>query len=126
MSPVEAAVTAQDALSVLIRELRQLLNADLVFVGALTEGGDRLTTLAAWSPAGEIQGFDYELQGSPCAEVTDGMQCYAKGVRGLFPADRRLAEMQAEGFIGAPLNGRGGGCIGMLCATMRQPIHDPA
>src|ERR1700733_13557197 len=127
MSPVEAAVTAQDALSALIRQLCHLLNADLVFVGTLADGSDRVSALAAWSsPAGEIQGFDYELPGTPGGEVLAGIQCYAKDVRGLFPADRRLAEMQAEGFIGAPLNGRGGGCTGMLCAIMRQPIHDPA
>ena len=124
MSPVEAAVTAHDAFSVLVRQLCQLLNADLVFLGKFTE--DRVTILAAWSHGGEIQAFDYQLPGSPCAEVLSGIQCYPKGVRSLFPDDVGLAEMAAEGFIGAPLYGRDGTCIGMLCAITRQPLKDPA
>jgi hypothetical protein len=126
MSPVEAAVAAPDLLSALIRQLCRLLNADLVFAGSLAEGSNCVRALAACTPSGEIDAFDYELLATPCAGVQTGIECYAEGVRGLFPADRRLAEMSAEGFIGAPLYGRGGRCIGMLCAITRQALKDPA
>ncbi len=121
----EGAVAAPDALSVLVRQLRHLLNADLVFAGALAEGSNSVRTLAACTPAREIEAFDYEFPSTPLAEVPAGIQCYRECVRGLFPADRRLDEMCAEGFIGVPLYGRGGRCAGMLCAITRQPLKDP-
>src|SRR6185312_3008880 len=87
----------------LARQLCQALHADFVLIGRL-QSGSKVRTLAAHTPAGPVAAFEYELDGTPCAGVTDCRVCsYAEGVHKLFPSDLQLVEMGAEGYVGAPL-----------------------
>ncbi len=111
----------------LARQLCQVLPADFVLVGALTGSlGERVRTLAAYTAAGEVPVLEHALQGTPCETVVKRGPCFfPTGVHRLFPADPLLAKMRADGYVGAPLIGSGGRCLGIICAVSRQPLGDP-
>ena len=50
---------------------------------------------------------------------------YAEGVQRLFPGDSRLVELNAEGYVGAPLLDSNGRCLGLICAITRSPLANP-
>jgi putative nucleotidyltransferase with HDIG domain len=67
--------------------------------------------------------FEYDLEGTPCADVFAGQFCeYGQGVTRLFPHDRLAAEMGAEAYLGAPLRGEGGRILGILVAMHDAPL----
>ena len=43
----------------------------------------------------------------------------------LFPTDPQLAELGAEGYVGAPLLDSNGRCLGLICAITREPLANP-
>ena len=116
----------QDFFRSLARGLCDALHADFVLVGSLQKHGNSVRTLAAYTPAGDVAAFEYDLAGTPCAGVAIGSPCcYIAGVHRLFPTDMQLVEMEAEGYVGAPLVGSGGRCLGLICAITRQPLENP-
>jgi putative nucleotidyltransferase with HDIG domain len=67
--------------------------------------------------------FEYDLRGTPCADVFAGSFCeYPQGVRAIFPEDRLAAEMEAEAYLGIPLRGEGGRVLGILVAMHDAPL----
>jgi transcriptional regulator with PAS, ATPase and Fis domain len=115
----------EDFFHSLARQLCQVLQADFVLVGKL-HGAGRVKALAVHTSTGEVPGFEYELSGTPCAGVVESNPCcYQEGIRKLFPADVQLVEMGAEGYVGAPLVGADGRCLGLICAITRQPLANP-
>jgi transcriptional regulator with PAS, ATPase and Fis domain len=118
--------TGEDFFRSLVRQLSHTLHADFVFVGALQPGGGKIRTLAFHGTDGKIADFEYALSGTPCAGVMEKrVSSYAEGVQRLFPADSRLTEMGAEGYVGAPLTDSTGRCIGLICAITRRPLENP-
>jgi transcriptional regulator with PAS, ATPase and Fis domain len=109
----------------LVRQLAAALDADLVTVGALKPGGDRVVTLAVDRGGQEAPPFEYDLAGTPCAGVVEKRVCsYASGIQTLFPKDRALVEMGAEGYVGAPLLNSSGECLGLINAVTRRPVEN--
>jgi transcriptional regulator with PAS, ATPase and Fis domain len=98
----------------------------MVLVGGLQAGGAKVRTLAVHSSVGEAPAFEFDLAGTPCAGVVEKRTCsYPEGVQRLFPADPRLAELHAEGYVGAPLLDSNGRCLGFICAVTRAPLANP-
>lgn len=58
----------------------------------------------------------YELRGSPCEKViNDNMMCsFSQGIQQRFPEDVALRELNAESYIGIPLQARNGQIVGVL------------
>lgn len=118
-----------------LERLAQVPPGDLeALVGALGESLevrwafiDRLLTperaLAAAVYGGEP--FEYDLQGTPCADVFAGNFCeYRQGVTARFPEDRLAAEMGAEAYLGVPLRGESGQVLGILVAMHDAPLPE--
>ena len=118
--------TGEDFFRSLVRELSHALHADLVLVGALQPGGERIRTLAVHAPGREVAPFEYDLSGTPCEGVI-GKQlcCYPEGTHRLFPRDAALVKMGAEGYVGAPLVASNGNLLGLVSAITCQPLANP-
>ena len=70
----------------LVRRLAAALEADFVLVGALQPGGKRITTLAAYWRWRRRSGLEYDLDGTPCANVVEKQLCsYPSGIQRCFP-----------------------------------------
>jgi formate hydrogenlyase transcriptional activator len=110
----------------LVRHLALSLRANYVFVGALQPDGERILTLAVQGGEGEAAASEYELAGTPCAGVVQKqVYSYPSGVRQLFPQDRLLETLNAEGFVGAPMLDSNGRYLGLICAITPEPLENP-
>jgi formate hydrogenlyase transcriptional activator len=110
----------------LVGYLARALPADYVFVAALQADGQRVATLAVHAGTGEGAAFEYDLAGTPCSDVVTRQVCsYPTGVQKLFPEDKMLVEIGAEGYVGCPMTDSSGRCLGLLCAVTAQPLENP-
>jgi DNA-binding NtrC family response regulator/PAS domain-containing protein len=108
----------------LVRHLAAALAADFVLVGVLQPGGERIKTLAAYGNGADAADLEYELAGTPCANVIEKRLCsYPRGIQRMFPRDLMLADMGAEGYVGSPMIDSNGRCLGLVCALTRQPLQ---
>ena len=107
----------------MVRHFARALEVDRAFI---TECADhpvtRVRTLAVWSrQAGDGANFEYDLAGTPCAEVVGkGRVCFHRsGVSSLFPSERGV-----ESFLGLPILASDGRMLGHLAFFDSKPRGD--
>jgi PAS domain-containing protein len=110
---------------VLVNQLGGVLGAECVYIGEFVGGRtERVRTLAAYMAGYRTEALELPLAGSPDAEVALGNPCmYATGVREIFPGDCRLRDLEAEAYVGVPLNNAQGQPCGLIAALFRQPLQ---
>jgi transcriptional regulator with GAF, ATPase, and Fis domain len=123
-----AAVTGDDFFSMLVQHLAAALQVDYAFVTECRgEPKTRARTLAFWNKDKLSGNVEYDITETPCRKVLAGEIChYPTGVQQLFPNDRDLVEMRAEGYLGLPLHDANGKVIGHLAVLDDQPMADTA
>src|SRR6185295_5481542 len=85
-------------------ELAHASGADFAFVGALSPDQRHVRTLGLCADGKVAPGFEYALDGTPCADVVGKDVCsFPKGITALYPRDLLLQEMGIEGYSGVPL-----------------------
>ncbi|RST86723.1 PAS domain S-box protein [Aquibium carbonis] len=85
----------------------------------------RARTLAAWSDGQRQDNFEYDLRGTPCANVVGDQMCfYPSNVAALFPEDVLLTEMGADSYLGVPLRGADGRTLGLLALLDDKPFDE--
>ncbi|MBW3098338.1 PAS domain S-box protein [Pseudohoeflea coraliihabitans] len=85
----------------------------------------RARVISAWSDGRAQEYFEYDLQGTPCANVLGDDICfYPRDVADLFPDDPLLGEMGAESYLGVPLRSADGGNLGLLAVLNDKPINE--
>lgn len=83
----------------------------------------RARVISAWSDGRPQDYFEYDLKGTPCANVLGNELCfYPANVAALFPEDILLAEMGVHSYLGVPLRGYDGGILGLLAVLGDKPI----
>ncbi len=120
-----SAAVGEAFFQILVEKLCQRLGADHAFVGRIDrENPNRIQVVAAYSQGRRIEGFAYDLAGTPCANVIAGRPCYyLKNVRHQFPKDALLARMGVESYIGTPLFDSAGKALGLLVVMDGKPIR---
>lgn len=82
-------------------------------------------TLAFWEQDRLVERFVYALEGTPCAEVVAGTECFVpSGVTGMFPDDADLRRLEAESYLGVPLTDARGSVIGHLAVLDEKPMEE--
>ena len=121
-----AGTTGEAFFRSLVRHLAAALGKANALVGEVR--GNRVRTLAVWSSGRPIDNFEYDLDGSPCAEVirVRDVCVHPRRVSALFPSDNLLVEMGIESYLGAPLLGSNGEVLGVVAVFDREPLHDPS
>lgn len=123
-----AEATAHSTHEAFFRELvRNLAKAMRVANAMIAEfaGPGRVRTLALWHDGQLVPNVEYDLEGTPCADVVRGNVChYASGVAQLFPSDAALADWGVESYFGVPLVAGDGEHLGHLCIFDRRPMSD--
>ena len=114
-----------DFLSMLARQLAGVLEAKCVYVSEFVGGKtNRVRTLAAFVEGDRREAFEFPLEGSPDAEVTSGRPCtYPRAVREMFPGDPLLHDLEAEAWVGVPLNNSEGRASGVIAVIYAQPLR---
>ena len=112
----------------LMEHLSKSLGADYAFVGELMKGHPgRVRTLVVWGHGRLVDNFEYDLAGTPCADVVRQRPCgYGSGIQQLFPLDQLLADMGVEGYVGAPLRDTHRRTLGLLVVMFQKPVDNLA
>jgi PAS domain S-box-containing protein len=116
--------TGQAFLELLVQGLSKATNATLAIVGAYDAAGQRMLARAAAARGELVPPFEYNLAGTPCANVVDGDVCYyPNGVATLFPEDAALTAKGIESYLGAPVLGSDGTPIGLIVLLHDRPLE---
>ena len=107
--------------------LNRACDTDFAYVGAWSDRHKRaIRTIAMAEGQKVVENVEYELQGTPCRNVIVGeTYVYPFGIRQLFPEDRRLHDLKAEGYAGTALYDSKGVPCGIIAVLSRRPISDP-
>lgn len=121
-------VAGEDFYPALVEHLAEALNVRYVVLAKITgDTRQHAKTLAVWSGDHHAENFEYELAGTPCANVIEQSYCvYSSGVQQLFPDDTLLADMAVESYAGTPLIGLKGETVGILAALDNRPLAQHA
>ncbi|HEV8241061.1 MAG TPA: ATP-binding protein [Thermoanaerobaculia bacterium] len=126
---VAAAVSSKvgdDFFSSLVLALTRSLAVDYALVAEVADDGRRAHVIAG-AAGDEVMGaVEYELDGTPCAEVLRSDICWhVQGVQQQFPRDRMLVDMGAEAYAAVPLRDAAGEAIGLLAILhkSRLPVY---
>lgn len=124
---VETAVgdIGQDFFNHIVIKLSEWLKAECVIIGKVLDG-NRVEALPMYLDGKIIHGYSYELKGTPCDLTTKkGFCTYENNVINLFPEDKDLVDIKAEGYVGAALYNKNGEPNGVLCAISRNKLDLP-
>jgi formate hydrogenlyase transcriptional activator len=115
--------TGEEFFQNLVRHLAAALDVHFAFVAEFAEVNTRVRTLAYWARDRIHDNLEWELDGTPCADVVRGSLCHHPvGVKDLFPRDRPLADMGIESYFGVPLLDPAGNHLGHLAVFDERPM----
>ena len=118
-----ASVTGHEFFRSLVHNLGLALGVRYAFVSEFTEVNTRVRTLAFWSTEGLLDNVEYDVTGTPCAEVLCGeIRHYPESVQVLFPEDKGLLRLKAEGYMAIPLKNLSGRVSGHLAVLDDRPM----
>ncbi|MFP4009391.1 MAG: ATP-binding protein [Spirulinaceae cyanobacterium] len=119
-----ASVTGRAFFQALVQNLAQVLQVHYAWIAELTPNRDRARTLAVWKNDKFTDNFEYDLAGTPCANVIQSNQSclYRDRVAELFPDDPDLQAWQIRSYWGISLQSMTGEAIGILTVLDTQPI----
>ena len=121
------ATTGQGFFQALTDHLCRACNVDYAFVGEI----DPLTfttvsSVAASHQGSKVDNFTYELENTPCKNVSEQNFCYHPGdVQRLYPKDELLVQMGIESYMGIPLMSVDGRTLGLIVLLHGQTMPIP-
>jgi len=79
---------------------------------------NRVRTLGAWRAGAALPAFEYDVAGTPCADVLSGQTVAGALDVARYPA----APSGHRGYFGMPLTANDGAALGHLCAYAARPL----
>jgi len=118
-----ASATGDDFFVALVRATAQAMAVRWAFVSEIVGDLPRVRSIAYWDGGRLGKNFEYDLEGTPCAEVIEGeLRYYPSGVTQLFPRDVELAKMGVESFLATPMATPDGTVLGHLAIFGDKPM----
>ncbi len=106
--------------------LADLLVADEVLIGRLSDDGQHVHGEAYFSARRLLDAIEYPLAGTPCAGLREQtVCCFPERVCERFPDDRQLQSLKASFYLGVALHDSRGHLIGLIAAIGREPLGHP-
>ena len=108
----------------LVQRLAQTLGVCCAMVAEVDKlRPSRARTLAMWSCNEFVDNAEYELVGTPCADILTRTAChYFHHVADLFPRDEALRTMGVESYVGMPLRDSAGNVLGLIAIMHDRPL----
>ncbi len=112
-----------DFFRVLISQVAASLRRPYAFITE-HENKTKVRMLAFWQGSDFGIPFEYGLAGTPCDAVINGDKTchYPTGVQSLFPLDRDLVSLAAQGYLGIPIHDSNEEVIGHLAVLDNKPL----
>ena len=126
LAEAAATLTGLEFIHFVVKTLAQCLNVKYAFMTECTDSSKQhLRTLAFWSGTSFGENFEYQVSGTPCAEVMKGEIChYPQSVQQHFPQDQDLKTLDVESYVGFPLFSQSGEIFGHLVAMDTQSLAE--
>jgi len=107
-----------------ISSLVNVYNTAYGFIGLFSdESRERITTQVVWAHGKLVDNFEYELRGTPCADVLSmRKELITEKASKLYPNDTLLADMGVESYFGAPMISDSGKKLGLIAVLDTQPM----
>jgi PAS domain S-box-containing protein len=117
-----ARATGEEFFRSLVRHMAAALGVRYAFVAEFA-GEMRARTLAYWFRDRIIENVEWNVAGTPCADVVCGQLCHHPvEVWRKFPDDRPLVELRIESYLGVPLLGETNQHLGHLAVFDERPM----
>lgn len=118
------AETGQEFFRALVRNLACALGTSGAWVTEYLPKERRLRALAMWLQGEFIEGYEYCIDGTPCAPVVENKELVhiPDNVVALFPGDNDLKPFNAVSYLGAPLLDVDGTVMGHLSVLDVKPL----
>lgn len=119
-----ASATGYEFFRACVYYLAQVLEVRYALVTQVAnDSKTKLRTLAFWKGEDFGENFEYELAGTPCQSVVEGIsRFYPSGVQELFPNHQNLVQLDAQSYWGIPLLDSAGHTIGNLVVLDVKPM----
>jgi PAS domain S-box-containing protein len=106
--------------------LAQALGVRHALIAQTCERPGVLQIASLWSGSAHETERCYDIEGEPCAEVLGGqLRCHVDGLRQKFPGSRLAAELQAQSYIGHPLQSADGRTLGIVALYGSGELDQP-
>ncbi len=121
-----SAAIGTDFFRSMVSHLATALEVRYALIGEVEEPDfDVLSTIAIWSSGRAGRNFQHTLIGGPCEDIFSRPIClYPTEVRGSFPNDRLLAELEVDSLLGIPLQDSSGRPLGILAVMNDKPFAE--
>jgi len=107
-----------------VKTLAQLYGCQFAFIGLLTDSGASVKTQAVWAGEGYADNFEYELEGTPCAEIINmEKELIPTNASQLYADDELLVSMNIDSYFGAPILTKEHGVIGLVSVMDVKPME---
>jgi PAS domain S-box-containing protein len=107
----------------LVLSLASVLRVRYTFVSEFFADQARVRTLAYSADGKLIPNKEFSVAGTPCERVLNGeMRLYERGIQELFPADKALVRLNAQGYLAVPLIGKDQVTMGHLAVMDDKPL----
>ena len=116
-----------DYLRSLVKSLAETLQVKFAFVSEIAdpEALTRVKAIAVWAGRDFTEPFEYDLKGTPCANVVARELClYNENVQRDFPGDELLVELRVISYLGAPFFDSHGRPLGHIAVMHDKPIEN--
>jgi PAS domain S-box-containing protein len=106
--------------------IARILDVDVAFIAVFTdEGRERMRTLAAMLDGKLLRNFEYDLAGTPCAQVVGrSFRLVERGVRREFQPNTLFGAKGMDAYAAYPLNDSAGRPLGLVATMSREPMPD--
>ena len=116
---------SDDFIETICLSLAQAIKADFVFVAKLNQEHTTATTLSVASKGSVLDNFTYDLESTPCENVSDGAVCsLVENTQHAYPEDQLLVDMNIAGYVGVPLKNAKDETDSILVALYHQPFKN--
>ena len=107
--------TGENFFSSMVKHLASTLNVHYAFIGNLIEQRTKMQSLAFVSDGKLLDTMTYELDGTPCGNISEKSQCLYNGdVQSKFPKDVYLKENDIKSYLGVSLVDMNGSPLGIM------------
>jgi formate hydrogenlyase transcriptional activator len=118
-----ANLTGVEFFQALVANLARSIGVQYAIVAEFAETRERVRTRAYWSMDHIANDVEYDLAGTPCADVVAGNLChYERDIRKKFPQDLSLETLAIESYLGVPLLDAQENVIGHLAVFDSRPL----
>jgi len=125
LAEIDASNDIQEFYRLCVRSVAQVYGCQYAFIGLIADDArSRVQTRAVWAGSELADNFEYELEGTPCAEILEQtLEIVPQGAAEKYPDDVLLAEMGVESYFGAPLVTSDGKTIGLVSVMDTKPME---